>query len=84
MESEIKKIAEYAGRIWLYNSLIYLFRNNKPAEFGSLAMQMEGSCENVKKVISKLTIAYKRARNDKVDANMREIFVSTMVSAGSG
>jgi F0F1-type ATP synthase gamma subunit len=42
---------------------------------------MEGSCDNVKKVIGKLNIAFKRARNDKIDANMREIFVSTMVAA---
>lgn len=82
MESDLSRVAEYAATLWTYHSLLYLFLNNKPAEYGALAMQMEGSHDNVKKVIGKLVIAYKRARNDKIDANMREIFVSTMVSAG--
>jgi ATP synthase F1 gamma subunit len=81
-ESELMRMTEYTANLWLYNSCAFLFQNNKPAEYGALATQMEGSHENVKKVISKLNIAYKRARNDKIDAGMREIFVSTMVAAG--
>lgn len=80
LETELKRVADYVANLWIYNSCFFLFQNNKPAEYGALAAQMEGSHENVKKVISKLNIAYKRARNDKIDANMREIFVSTMVA----
>lgn len=81
-ESESKPLAEFTARLWVRNALYYLFMNNKPAEFSALASQMEGSCESVKKVIGKLSTLYKRARNEKIDASMREIFVSTMVNTG--
>lgn len=79
-EAESKAIGEYTARLWVYNSLFYLFQNNKPAEYAALATQMEASHDSVKKVIGKLQIAYKRARNEKIDQGMREIFVSSMVA----
>lgn len=79
-EAESKSIGEYAARLWVYNSLFYLFQNNKPAEYAALATQMEASHESIKKVIGKLQIAFKRARNEKIDQGMREIFVSSMVA----
>jgi len=81
-ETNTNTLCEYIASLWLYNSLFFLFQSNKPAEYGALAVQMEQNHESVKKVISKLIIAYRRARNEKIDAGMREIFVSTMVSGG--
>lgn len=81
-ESDTNAVAEFTAKLWLRNSLFYIFKNCKPAEYSALASQMEGSCDSVKKVIGKLSILFKRARNEKVDASMREIFVSTMVTGG--
>ncbi len=81
-ESSTDHVARYMARLWMRNALFYLFKNNKPAEYSALASQMEGSFDSVKKVIGKLNVLYKRARNEKVDASMREIFVSTMVTGG--
>ena len=78
-EGDTNALAVYAAKLWAENKLYHLFQGNKPAEFAALAMQMEGSFNNVKKVIGKLNIMYKRARNEKLDAGLREVFVSTMV-----
>ena len=83
-ESQTQAFATFTARLWIRNALFFLFKNNKPAEYSALATQMEGSFDNVKKVIGKLNVLYKRARNEKVDASMREIFVSTMVTGGGG
>lgn len=82
VEGNFDATVETISRFWLLNRIMDMLTQSKAAEFSALAAQMEGSQESLKKVVGKLTSLYKRARNEKVDAGMREIFVATMVAGG--
>lgn len=81
LESPMISLTSNLAGQWLGSVLYKIFLSAKAAEFGALATQMEGNLNSVRKVQKKLGTMYKRARNEKVDASMREIFVSTMVAA---
>ncbi len=73
-ESDIRRVIEYLGYLWIGRRLYDLFGLSKLAEFSARYVHLEESLQKLKEMENKLRLQYFRARHEMIDKNMRELF----------
>jgi ATP synthase F1 gamma subunit len=82
IESDPASLAEYLVGTWITCKLYETFFDSKLSEFAAQSVQLEGSLQFLVEEGKKLRLRYNKARQEEVDASMREVFAA-IISAKS-
>ena len=79
LESRFDDVVEYLIYLWLGQKLFEIFGVSRLAEQAARFMHLENCSRRIKETEHKLKFQYFRARHEKVDQNMRELFAARVI-----
>ncbi|MFA6358173.1 MAG: F0F1 ATP synthase subunit gamma [Candidatus Omnitrophota bacterium] len=84
LDSPLKKIVEYAVKVWIGQLLYLIFWESKLSEWAARVMHLERSTNEIRDQQKKMRLQYFRTIHERSDKSTREIFVSRTALKKSG
>ena len=81
MESNFDDIVEYLVSLMLGQRIYEVFGLSRLSEFAARFVHLEESSQKLEKMDEKMQLEYFRARHEKVDCTMRELFAGRLLHA---
>ncbi len=81
MESNFDDIVEYLVSLMLGQRIYEVFGLSRLSEFAARFVHLEESSQKLEKMDEKMKLEYFRARHEKVDCTMRELFAGRLLHA---
>lgn len=79
LESRFDDIVEYLIYLWMGQKLFDMFGVSRLAEQAARFMHLENCSRRIRETEQKLKFQYFRARHEKIDQNMRELFAARII-----